>query len=77
VGMMVWVGVGVGGRTADVGSSVWVGELVVAATAVNVALALAIGTWVASGSSGAQAVRRIRNRIIGVRRMIDILPPWV
>jgi hypothetical protein len=58
VGMVVWVGVGVLGRTAEVGRGVSMGE--VGETAVFVTLA--IGTCVASGSSGAQAVRRMRRR---------------
>lgn len=61
-----WVGMEV---LVDIGTGVWV---VVVGTAVFVTRA--IGTCVASGSSGAQAVRRSRSRIIDVRRMVGILP---
>ena len=65
VGTAVWVGVGVVGRmTADVGAGVSDGNVVVG-TAVLVVVALAIGIWLASGSSGAQAVIiRMNSRII-------------
>jgi hypothetical protein len=50
--------------TADVGAGVSDGNVVVG-TAVLVVVALAIGIWVASGSSGAQAVIiRMNSRII-------------